>query len=164
LSPEKGILEFLAATEGLARVIVGDGPLRALVPESVGVVARDRLGSFYDRAAVVCVPSRREGFGMWCLEAMAHGRPGVTRGTGGPGGFGSGHGRTDGPPVPPAQLRVRFGPSHADLATFLRSGAQHARLIRDLLAEQRTDVEAASPLLDFGCGCGRVARHWHDSA
>ena len=83
LSPEKGILEFLAATEGFARVIVGDGPLRAQVPESVGVVARDRLGSFYDRAAVVCVPSRREGFGMWCLEAMAHGRPVVTRATGG---------------------------------------------------------------------------------
>jgi glycosyltransferase involved in cell wall biosynthesis len=83
LSQEKGILEFLAATDGLARVIVGDGPLRAEVPESVGLVPRERLGAFYERAAVVCVPSRREGFGMWCLEAMAHGRPVVTRATGG---------------------------------------------------------------------------------
>jgi glycosyltransferase involved in cell wall biosynthesis len=83
LSAEKGILEFLAATQGLDRVIVGDGPLRASVPETAGVVARDRLGAYYERAAVVCVPSRREGFGMWCLEAMAHGRPVVATATGG---------------------------------------------------------------------------------
>ena len=38
LSEEKGILEFLEATEGLPRVIVGDGPLRARVPEAVGFV------------------------------------------------------------------------------------------------------------------------------
>ena len=36
LSPEKGIHEFLAATEGLPRVIVGAGPIR--VPEAVGFV------------------------------------------------------------------------------------------------------------------------------
>jgi SAM-dependent methyltransferase len=70
----------------------------------------------------------------------------------------------DGPPVPPAQLRVRIGPTHGDLETFLTSGEQHARLIRSLLAEQGTDPEGASPLLDFGCGCGRVARHWYGSA
>jgi SAM-dependent methyltransferase len=67
----------------------------------------------------------------------------------------------DGPPVPPAQLRVRVGPSHADLAEFLRSGEQHAQLIRSLLEEHGSGVEAAAPILDFGCGCGRVARHWH---
>src|SRR5206468_7835729 len=33
LSAEKGILEFLEATEGLRRVIVGAGPLRDQVPE-----------------------------------------------------------------------------------------------------------------------------------
>ena len=38
LSEEKGILEFLEATEGLPRVIVGDGPLRDRVPEAVGFV------------------------------------------------------------------------------------------------------------------------------
>ena len=36
LSPEKGIHEFLAATEGLPRVIVGAGPVD--VPEAVGFV------------------------------------------------------------------------------------------------------------------------------
>ena len=83
LSAEKGILEFVEATEGLPRVIVGDGPLRGRVPETVGPVARDRLGAFYERAAVVCVSSRREGYGMVAREAMAYGRPVVATAVGG---------------------------------------------------------------------------------
>ena len=43
LSPEKGIEEFLAATEGLPRVIVGAGPVD--VPEAVGFVPHDELGA-----------------------------------------------------------------------------------------------------------------------
>ena len=81
LSEEKGILDFLAATEGLPRVIVGDGPLRGRVPEAVGFVPPGELGPYYERAAVVCVPSRREGYGVVAREAMAYGRPVVaTRG------------------------------------------------------------------------------------
>jgi glycosyltransferase involved in cell wall biosynthesis len=83
LSPEKGVLELLAATDGLPRVIVGDGPLRERVPEALGMVARPELTGYYERAAVVCVPSLREGFGIVCLDAMAHGRPVVASGVGG---------------------------------------------------------------------------------
>ncbi|MBA3842872.1 MAG: glycosyltransferase [Actinobacteria bacterium] len=83
LSEEKGILEFLDVTEGLPRVIVGDGPLRATVPEAIGFVPPARIGSYYERAAVVCVPSRREGYGMTAREAMAHGRPVVATSVGG---------------------------------------------------------------------------------
>jgi glycosyltransferase involved in cell wall biosynthesis len=75
LSEEKGILEFLEATEGMARVIVGDGPLRDRVPDAVGFVPRHLLGPYYERAAVVCVPSRREGYGVAAREAMGYGRP-----------------------------------------------------------------------------------------
>jgi glycosyltransferase involved in cell wall biosynthesis len=81
LSPEKGIEEFLAATAGLPRVVVGAGPVA--VPESVGAVAPSETGAYYERAAVVCVPSRREGYGMVAREAMAHGRPVVATRAGG---------------------------------------------------------------------------------
>jgi glycosyltransferase involved in cell wall biosynthesis len=81
LSPEKGIEEFLAATAGLPRVIVGGGPVP--VPESVGPVAPEDVGDFYERAAVVVVPSRREGYGMTAREAMAHGRAVVATAVGG---------------------------------------------------------------------------------
>lgn len=80
-SPEKGIHEFLAATEGLPRVIVGAGPVD--VPEAVGFVPHAELGPYYERAAVVCVPSRREGYGVVAREAMAYGRPVVATRVGG---------------------------------------------------------------------------------
>ena len=83
LSPEKGILDFLEATEGLPRVIVGDGPLRDRVPEAVGFVPPSEVGPHYERAAVVCVPSRREGYGLAAREAMAYGRPVVATRVGG---------------------------------------------------------------------------------
>jgi glycosyltransferase involved in cell wall biosynthesis len=81
LSPEKGIEEFLAATKGLPRVIVGAGPVE--VPEAVGFVPHGELGPYYERAAVVCVPSRREGYGVVAREAMAYGRPVVATRVGG---------------------------------------------------------------------------------
>jgi glycosyltransferase involved in cell wall biosynthesis len=79
LSPEKGIEEFLAATEGLPRVVVGAGPVD--VPESVGMVGD--VAPYYERAAIVVVPSRREGYGMVAREAMAHGRAVVVTDVGG---------------------------------------------------------------------------------
>jgi D-inositol-3-phosphate glycosyltransferase len=64
-------------------VIVGDGPLRDRVPEAVGFVPPSKLGPYYERAAVVCVPSHREGYGMVAREAMAYGRPVVATAVGG---------------------------------------------------------------------------------
>ncbi|MGH3126840.1 MAG: glycosyltransferase family 4 protein [Gaiellaceae bacterium] len=83
LSDEKGILDFLAATDGIARVVVGDGPLRDRVPEARGFVPPSELGAYYERAAVVVCPSHREGYGVVAREAMAHGRPVVASAVGG---------------------------------------------------------------------------------
>ena len=83
LSAEKGVRELVAAAEGLPLVVVGDGPLRNEVPGALGFVPHDELDGHYDRAAVVACPSHREGFGVVCAEAMAHGRPVVAGDVGG---------------------------------------------------------------------------------
>jgi glycosyltransferase involved in cell wall biosynthesis len=83
LSPEKGILELVQAADGMELVVAGDGPLRDRVPQARGFVPHYELGPLYERAAVVAVPSHREGFGVACLEAMAHGRPVVASAVGG---------------------------------------------------------------------------------
>jgi colanic acid/amylovoran biosynthesis glycosyltransferase len=83
LSSEKGIEELAQATEDVPRVVVGDGPLRHLVPDALGFVPPAELGRYYDRAAIVVCPSRREGYGVVAREAMAHGRPVVASAVGG---------------------------------------------------------------------------------
>jgi glycosyltransferase involved in cell wall biosynthesis len=83
LSPEKGIRELVEAMRGMNLVVAGDGPLRSLVPNALGFVSHKHVERLLGRAAVVVIPSHREGLPMVLLEAMAHGRPVVASRVGG---------------------------------------------------------------------------------
>jgi hypothetical protein len=61
-------------------------------------------------------------------------------------------------PLPPTRLRVMvFGTG--DAPSFLGSGRAQAASLRGYLG---TALEGSGRLLDFGVGCGRVARHWDE--
>jgi SAM-dependent methyltransferase len=66
---------------------------------------------------------------------------------------------TDGLPVPPARLRTVIAGTPG-LAWFLESGRQQASLVREALERHGAAVGEVERMLDFGCGCGRVIRHW----
>jgi glycosyltransferase involved in cell wall biosynthesis len=124
LSAEKGVLELVEGASGLNLVVAGDGPLRRRVPQARGFVPHAELQSLYARAAVVTCPSRREGFGVACLEAMAHARPVVATNVGGLRDL-----VVDGetgilvPPRDPPALRAAFERLLADRALRQRLGA-----------------------------------------
>ena len=83
LSPEKNIDVIAKATEGLPRIVAGDGPLRALLPDTIGFVGPDEVSKLYGRAAVVVVVSSAEGLPNVVLEAMAHGKTVIATPVGG---------------------------------------------------------------------------------
>ena len=136
LSEEKGVLEFVEATEGLPRVIVGDGPLRARIADAAGFVAPSELGAYYERAAVVCVPSRREGYGLAAREAMAYARPLVASRVGGLVDL-DGKGVVLVPPRDPAGLRAAVERLLGDAAERERLGALARETAMTLFSHER---------------------------
>ena len=69
----------------------------------------------------------------------------------------------DGLPVPSAHLRVLVAgsPSRSD---FLAGGGASREMIEQLFAEAGVELADCGALLDFGCGCGRILRHWRSLA
>jgi SAM-dependent methyltransferase len=64
-----------------------------------------------------------------------------------------------GSPIPPPDKREKvIGVRDVDL--FLDSGEETADIIRDVLDRQKMTLRRAGPVLDFGCGVGRVLRHF----
>lgn len=66
----------------------------------------------------------------------------------------------DGMPVPPARLRLLVDGRSGDAGRFLAIGSRMAAAIRGAVSAAGSRPEEMSAILDFGCGCGRVARHW----
>ena len=66
----------------------------------------------------------------------------------------------DGPPIPPSE-EIYLVTGSEDASWFLKSGEVHTRIIRGILEKNGLDIEGFDSFLDFGCGCGRLVRHWN---
>ena len=67
----------------------------------------------------------------------------------------------DMPPVPPPDI-IYLVVGNFDQQSFHESGLSLNGYIRSILQENGQDPAALGSILDFGCGCGRVVRHWAD--
>lgn len=68
-------------------------------------------------------------------------------------------GAPDGLPLPPPEL-VALVTGMPRIQPFYWSGLLGARCIKGLLNKNGVDINQCDAILDFGCGCGRVMRHW----
>lgn len=66
----------------------------------------------------------------------------------------------DGLPLPPPRARLLVDGRSSGVDHFFRVGGQMAESIHGAAAGKGTAVGELAAILDFGCGCGRVARHW----
>lgn len=64
-------------------------------------------------------------------------------------------------PLPPARMRVKVIGA-ADSASFIDSGQRQTAFFRRLLERNGIRLSTDARVLDFGCGCGRLARWWQE--
>lgn len=68
----------------------------------------------------------------------------------------------DGLPLPPPRLRLLVDGRSGDAEHFQLIGGRMSASIRAAAAAAGSPLDEMDAILDFGCGCGRVARHWAD--
>jgi ubiquinone/menaquinone biosynthesis C-methylase UbiE/uncharacterized protein YbaR (Trm112 family) len=69
----------------------------------------------------------------------------------------------DGLPLPPGDL-VHLVVGTEDVEWYIKSGRTSADNIRRVLVKNSLALEKFRAVLDFGCGSGRIMRHWKDLA
>src|SRR5438105_836309 len=62
-------------------------------------------------------------------------------------------------PIPPPDL-VFLVAGTENVEWFLKSGRMSADCLTELLKAHGVDIDDLAAILDFGCGCGRVLRHF----
>jgi SAM-dependent methyltransferase len=95
----------------------------------------------------------RLGLARWAYDLYE-----VFRAVGAP----AGPAESDGLAVPPRRLRMSVAGT-PDAAWFLESGRLTKHVIAQAFAAYGQPAGQATSVLDFGCGCGRVTRHWHQA-
>ena len=68
-------------------------------------------------------------------------------------------GAPDGFALPPPEL-MQLTVAYDNSEMFFRSGQQGAEWIESMLDEYGIQVVSLKAMLDYGCGCGRIIRHW----
>jgi hypothetical protein len=62
-------------------------------------------------------------------------------------------------PIPPVEL-MELVAATENVPWFINGGYVGYQSIVELLKKNEVDLETIDPILDFGCGCGRVSRQW----
>jgi len=64
-------------------------------------------------------------------------------------------------PIPPRELWIGYGQTADE---YVASGAENVGVMRDLLKRSGYEVSTGQRVLDFGCGAGRMLRHFASEA